>query len=239
MNKVVSIIILFIGIVLSACSKKEVPEYSNLLGLDYYSLTIGKFVIYEADSTVYTEIPRDTLVFKFQIREKITDAFTDETGTQAYRLERSVRIFDPLKAYNQLPWRLRDVAVIRANDKRIELQDNNIRFTRLIFPIQENASWNCNSTNTLSEQFCRYENIELPQVFNQVSIEKTLVVKQLEDVNLIEGELASEQYGKVIGLLSKEHIHVKGNKVEAGKTVFQRIESGFIYKQTFLSHGVE
>ena len=65
------------------------------------------------------------------------------------------------------------------------------------------------------------------------------MVNQLDDINLIEARRANEMYGKGIGLIVKESIAIKGNKVETGKTVFQRIESGYIYKQTLLSHGVE
>ncbi len=239
MNKILIIAVSVYCLFFSACIKKEVPDYAALLGRDYYPLTVGKYIIYEVDSTVYTEIPRDTLVYSYQLKEKITEVFTDETGNAAHRLERFVRLFHPSQAYNKLPWRLRDVWVIRGNNQRIEVQENNIRFTRLSFPIEESASWNCNATNTLSAQFCRYEELEKPLVLNQVSHEKTLNVNQLDDINLIEARRANEMYGKGIGLIFKESIAIKGNKIEAGKTVFQRIESGYIYKQTLLSHGVE
>jgi hypothetical protein len=224
---------------LLACSKKKVPDADTVLGLDYYPTTIGKYIVYQVDSTVYTDLPRDTLVYSFQLREKITEQFEESNGSSAYRLERSVRYADATKSYEKQPWRLHDVWLIRAGNKNIEVQENNLRFIRLIFPVQLNASWDCNKTNTLTEQFCRYAVINEPIVINQLNLENTLTVNQLNNINLIEAQTATEMYAKGVGLISKDYARIEGKKVEAGKTVFERIEKGLIYKQRLLSHGVE
>jgi hypothetical protein len=222
-----------------ACSKKEVPNYSGLLGLDYYPLEAGKYIIYQVDSTVFTEIPKDTINYAYQVKEKIADSYIDEKGMNAIRLERYVKWFNPNVSYDQLAWKIKDVWVIRASDKQIEVQESNVRFVKLIFPIQEKATWNGNAANTLGQQAYIYDSIENPEVINQLYLDKVLKVKQLDNVNLIEGHLASEKFAKGIGLVAKFQAHVKGNTVQAGKTVFERIESGLIYKQVIVEHGIE
>lgn len=233
-------IVLILGVIgLFSCSKKEVPDPVSTLGLDYYPLQIGKYVIYQVDSTVYTDLPKDTVIYNYQLKEKISAQFEDPQGGVTYRLERFVRFSNASNNYEGQAWRKFDVWAIRPSNRLIELQENNLRFVRLIFPIQLNGSWDCNKTNTLAEQFCRYEAINETIKVNQLNLENTITVAQLNSVNLIEAHTASEKYGKGIGLVSKEYAHVQGKKVEAGKTVFERIENGLIYKQTILSHGVE
>jgi len=224
---------------LLACSKKKVPNAETILGLEYFPTTIGKYVVYQVDSTVYTDLPKDTLVYRYQLREKITEKFEESNGNSAYRLERSVRYPDAANKYEKQPWRLHDVWLIRAGNKNIEIQENNIRFIRLILPVQLNASWDCNKTNTLTEQFCHYEVINEPLAMNQLNLENTLTVNQLNNINLIEAQTASEMYAKGVGLIAKDYARIEGKKVEAGKTVFERIEKGLIYKQRLLLHGVE
>jgi hypothetical protein len=216
-----------------------VPDYSTLLGKNYYPIDAGRFIVYQVDSTVFTEIPRDTIHFQYQIKERIADSFTDDQGQAAIRLERFIKRFDPTKTFDAQPWTIKDVYVIRADDRRVERQEDNIRFVKLIFPIQVNAAWNGNVANTLGEQIYVYDTIEMPEVINQIQLDKVLKVRQLESVNLIEAEIATEKYAKDLGLVYKEHSHVKGNAVVAGKTVFERIESGYIYKQKIVSHGSE
>lgn len=227
---------LLLCLVVVACSKKELPDDRSLLGLDYYPLTIGKYVIYNVDSTVYVEIPKDTIQFVYQLREKIIESFQETNGSTAYRLERAVRY--PI-AGGYTAWHPVENWLIRANQQQIEVQEGSVRFTRLRFPVELNATWNGNAANTKSPQNFYYEYINRTEAINTLNLDNVLKVNEIDNVNLIEAEQSLKKYAKTIGLVNKYYSNIKGNNIVPGKTVFERIESGIIYKQELVEHGIE
>jgi hypothetical protein len=222
-----------------ACSKKKVPNNEGLLGLDYYPVTSGKYVIYDVDSIVYTELPKDTFTYKYRIKEKLADSFTDNLGQPAIRLERYIKKFDAAKPYDSIPWTMKEVWMVNANLKSVQVVENNVRFTKLLFPIEEKASWNGNANNTLGEWNYIYDYIDKKEVINNTTLEKVLLVKQKEYRTLISYQNYKEKYAKGIGLVSREITDLLSNTIIAGTPVENRIESGVIYKQLLVTYGNE
>ena len=226
-------------LLLSACSKKEIPADESILGLDYYPLNKGRFVVYEVDSIIYTELPKDTITYKYQIKEKIGETFTANDGKTAYRYERYIKKFDPNKSYDQQTWQVKEVWMLNADDKKIEMQESNRRFTKLIFPVEEKKAWDGNAGNGLGEQTYYYDYIDIAESMKQLSFKNSLKVIQLDQTTLISDDRCHEKYAKDVGLIYREIIHVLSNNVIPGKAVVDRIESGLIYKQTIVSYGFE
>ena len=75
--KVLHSILLITLLFCLSCAKKEAKDGEKLLGLDYYPTTKGKYVIYDVDSTVFTDLPRDTIHYSYRIKERIADSFTN------------------------------------------------------------------------------------------------------------------------------------------------------------------
>src|SRR5690606_24821133 len=169
---------------------------------------------------VYTEIPRDTLEYKYRIKEKIADNYVDNTGRNSIRLERYIKKFNASKPYDSTAWTMKEVYMINASEKNIQIQEKNVRFVKLIFPVEENASWDGNSANTLGEEIYTYENIE----------KNTLKVNQKEFRTLISYENKFEKYAKGIGLIEKQNTYLLSNNIIPNVPVENRIEKGFIYK---------
>ncbi|MDI1353345.1 MAG: hypothetical protein PSX36_00410 [bacterium] len=232
-------IISLLSLIVFSCVKKEVPQTEGLLGLEYYPLTQGKFVIYDIDSTVYTELPKDTFTYKYLIKEKIADSYTDNEGNTAYRMERFIKKFNPAISYENMPWTIKEVWMLTATNKHIQMLENNMRYTKLIFPIQEKASWNGNSANTLPERVYSYDYVDRTEVINNNKFSNVLRVKQLYYSTLISLQDYSEKYGKDLGLISREITDLLSNTIDPSKDVKDRIESGIIYKQTVLTYGYE
>jgi hypothetical protein len=222
-----------------SCVKEELPETDDLLGLGYFPLTQGKFVIYEVDSTVFTELPKDTISYKYRIKEKIADSFIDNEGNTAYRIERYIKKYDPNQEYDQMSWTIKEVWMLNANNKHIQVSESNLRYTKLIFPIQEKASWNGNAANSLPERNYSYDYIDRAEVINANSLDRVLRVKQLDYSTLISYQNYSEKYAYGVGLVSKELVDVVSNTIVPSVAVLNRIESGIKYKQTVLSYGYE
>lgn len=224
---------------LFSCSKKKVPEDSSLLGLDYYPTELGKFVIYDVDSTVYADLPKDTLVYKYRIKEKFVESFTDNLGQPAIRIERSIKRFNPLKSYDSIPWTIKETWMMNATKSSVQVVESNLRFTKLIFPIQEKVSWNANAHNTLGTQEYTYDYIDRQETIGTRNLSNVLLVKQKDYKTLISYEYYTEKYAKGVGLVSREIKDLLSNSIIANIPVESRIESGIIYKQTLVTYGHE
>jgi hypothetical protein len=221
-----------------ACTKKTVPP-NEPKGLAYYPLTKGKYVVYDIDSTVYTEIPRDTIYSRYRIKEKIADSFTDNQGQPAIRLERYIRNYDPSKPYDSIPWRMKEVWMVNADNYKVQVVEGNVRYTKLVFPVIEKASWNGNAANTIGVWTYYYDYIDRPEKINGVDLEKVLQVVQRNDNSAISTRRYSEKYAEGVGLVQREITELFSNAVVPNTPVEARIEKGISYKQILVTHGVE
>lgn len=232
-------ILLSSSILFFSCAKKKIPDSSALLGLDYYPTTYGKFVIYNVDSTIYNSLAQTTITTSYLIKEKIADNFTDNEGQQAIRLERFIKKYNPTKPYDSIPWTIKEVWLINATNKSIQVVEGNVRYTKLIFPVQLNANWNGNAKNTIGEWLYSYNYIEKSETIGGKQLDKVLLVKQKEYRTVISYQNYNEKYAKGIGLVYREITDIYSNNVIANVPVEGRIEDGLIYKQTLVTYGYE
>lgn len=222
-----------------SCAKKKIPQDDSLLGLDYYPTTIGRYAIYDVDSTIYNSLTQDTTVTKYRIKEKITDLFTDNEGQDALRLERFIKKYDPNKSYDSIAWTIKEVWMVNANKKSIQVVEGNVRYTKLVFPVQQGANWNGNAKNTIGEWLYTYEYIDKAENIGSKQLDKVLNVKQKNYRTLISYQNYTEKYAKGIGLVYREITDILSNNVIANVPVEGRIEDGLIYKQTLVTYGNE
>ncbi len=233
------ILALFLCIGFFSC-KEDVPEPATIKGLEYFPLTIGRFVVYEADSTVYTEVPRDTLYFKYQIKEKIVEEFVDNQGIKSYRLERYIKPYNAQVPYDSMDWKIKEAWLVKASTARIQVQENNNLYTKLIFPTLENASWDGNAYNSLGKLTYSYEYLDRAENINGVALNRVLKVKHKTDTtNLIINQLEYEQFAADIGLVFKQYTNIESNTILLNVPVKNRIEKGVIYSLKLLNYGTE
>lgn len=221
------------------CTRKEITKNVSLLGLEYYPTTLRKFVVYDVDSIVYTQLPKDTVVYTYRIKEVLADTFMDNTGKKAIRLERYIKKKDALLPYDSLAWTIKEVWMVNATDKHIQVTESNIRYTKLLFPVEEKAFWNGNANNNLGELNYSYDYIEKKETINTIALNNVLLVKQKDYRTLISYEYYTEKYAKGVGLVQKEIKNLLSNTIIPNKPVEDRIESGLIYKQTLVTYGYE
>jgi hypothetical protein len=225
-------------IVLSlSCAKKKIPEPEKLLGLDYYPTNIGKFVEYEVDSTVYTDLPVTLKTYNYRIKEIITEQFTDNEGKPALKLERYIKFKSTTKPYDSIPYVIKEVWMLNATNKSIQVNERDLRFTKLIFPIELNAAWNGNALNNLGEQLYTYNYVDKTETINNINLEKTLLVTEQDQKNLIELHYSAEKYAKNIGLVERTIKHIYSNNVILNVPIENRIETGIIYNQKIIAYG--
>jgi len=82
--------------------------------------------------------------------------------------------------------------------------EENQRFVRLIFPVNEGKSWNGNAYNTSEPWNYNYTNVDEPYSLDLLSFSKTLTVNQRNNINLVDQEIAYEVYAYGVGMVYKQ-----------------------------------
>ena len=224
--------------------KKEIESPPDV-GYDYAPVNIGKYVVYDVDSTVYDDFALDTTYTKYRIKEKLEEIYVDNQGRQAIKLVRYIKMYDSLISYDNIAWTVKDVWNYTKTNTSLELVEEDVRFTKLSFPIKIDATWNGNALNTIGEWNYTYDYINQSETINGVHFENVLLVVQKNDKNnAIHREYFIEKYAKDVGLVYREIKDLyAAPKVDLITglllPVEQRIEKGVIYKLTYITHGIE
>jgi hypothetical protein len=106
-----------------------VPSYN-----DYYPLTLGSYRTYVVQDSTWTAGKVTTN--QYQLRERVSEQFTDATGQPAYRLVRSRR------ADASAAWADDSLLVVQPLPRALLLTRNNVRTVELIYPPQTGKQWN-------------------------------------------------------------------------------------------------
>jgi hypothetical protein len=223
----------------ASCTKKRLAPEDISLGLEYYPTTLGKYVIYDVDSCIYVQIPKDTFVYRYRIKEKLGEQFTDNLGQPTIKIERFIKKYNPSVPYDSMPWTPKEVWMVNATNRSIQVSERDLRYTKLIFPVQQYAKWNGNAFNSMGEWMYSYESIDKPEQINQLQLQDVLHVKQRDFYTQIAYLKHFEKYAKGIGLVYREIIDVYSNAVVSGVLTQDRIEYGLVYRQSIVSYGYE
>lgn len=221
--------------------KKRTAEEAPDLGYEYAPTALGKYVVYDVDSTVYDDFKKDTTYYKYRIKEKLTEAFTDNQGRAAIKFIRYIKHYNSTVSYDNMSWMIKDVWNYTKTNTSLEVVEENVRYTKLMFPVKTDATWNGNANNTLTEWNYKYIITDAQQTINSHTFDNVLVVEQKDDKNrnVIKRQYYIEKYAKGIGLVYKEIKDLYSNTVVVNKTVENRIEKGITYTQTYVTHGFE
>jgi hypothetical protein len=214
----------FCALVLFFSCKKDKEIIQQDLGYSYFPVKPGSWIIYDVDSIFHDEFKGTIDTFHFQVKEVIESVFLDNSERETQRIERYKRSND------SLPWVIKNVWTSNRTSSTAERVEDNQRFVKLNFPPDLNKSWNGNAFNTLPEMAYSYKLLDSQQIIGGTKFDSTLIVVQVDDINLIQEEYAAEYYAKNVGMIYKKIISVK-KKIGAG------IISGLEYKMTIRSFG--
>jgi len=222
------------------CKKKADPPNWVVPGYGYYPASIGNYVIYEVDSIVYDEFTSDTTHYKYRIKEKLEEEFTDPENKTAIKIARYIKKFDASKSYDSIPWSIKDIWQANVNKTNVEVVEENVRFTKLIFPVKEGSTWDGNAKNSIGQWDYTYSYIDNNETINSVPLQKTLMVTQKNFRTLISFQYYVEKYAEGVGLAYREIIDIK-HPVTSTLTPVGNIpqKTGLIYKSQIISYGHE
>jgi len=189
--------IVVISLVFFACTKENNAPSHNF-HYEYFPLKLKKVLIYTVDSTVYNNFNNSITTHTFELKDSVASAFLNLTGDSIFRVERYKK--EPTASV----WTYQKT-ITRNRSARIAQETiENQTFNRLIFPPEIYKDWNGNSKNTIGEQFYYISDFPFTAIINNHTFDSTIVVQQIDEVNLIREDIASEIYAKNIGLIQKD-----------------------------------
>ncbi|MFH0865839.1 MAG: hypothetical protein V1904_06570 [Bacteroidota bacterium] len=209
------LITIFFAFIISC--KKETEDPVDV-GYDYFPVNIGHWVTYEVDSVVLDNFypvghPLHMRTYHYDIKEEIESEFYDNEGRLTQRLVRYQ------KSGDTSDWFLKDVWVMNRTTRTAEKVEENYRYIKLAFAIEDGCLWNGNAFNSLDEQDYEYDDVFKPATVNGITFDSTVTVKQKIDSNVIEAFNQYEIFAKKVGLVYKRYreLHVFFSDTSAHK----------------------
>lgn len=129
----------------TSCKKADDMPPQPKVEDEYFPLEIGKWVIYNVDSTVWDDTFCVKKFYHHQMMHFVADTFTDDKGRMSYRIETRIR-FKP-----EDPWQYHDVIYATNTGVNLEVAYDQLRFIKLIFPIKEGDVWKGNNLITTED----------------------------------------------------------------------------------------
>ena len=236
------------GSILWLASCETTPDdYQTDLGYEYFPLEVGKFIVYEVDSTIY-DPTGDSMVFssKTLVKEEVVDTLSDNNGETLFKIERYQRSADTL------PWLVTKVFTASIQDDKAVQTEDNLRFIKIVFPAKKNATWDGNvhfnsslivtvageSLEMFKDWVYKIESTDEQETIGDLTFGEVLTVQEADNENLIELRRSKVKYSKGIGLIYRELWILDTQCIEQcdGQTWEEKAEKGFILKQQIIAH---
>ena len=220
-----TLILSMISLGLSSCTEEIQPIPEE--GRDYFPTQIGSWVEYECDS-IWQDAPvdvRDT--FRFYRRDVIESYIINTRDTLIQRLER----YKKIELANA--WNLKDVWFQSKSEKTAERVEENVRFVKMKFPMQEGLRWDGNLYNVEDQWNYKVTKLHQPYEINGMTFDSTVTIEQIDSLNLVQRLYGIEVWAKHVGLVYKKYINYK---------IFPGGQDSVIgteYTYRAIAHGVE
>lgn len=204
MKKQNNFIILFL-IIISSC--KPINYVNEDYHSKYFPIGLNQEKEFLVTNINHSSFGKDTVTY--YLKEVISEKFLNLEGDSAYRIERFWKT-DSANNYE-----IKDIWVANKSLNFAQLVEENIRFTKLIFPFDVDVVWDGNAFNNQQSQEYRIESINIPYNVNGLSFDSSITVIQNYKSNLLEYENSKEIYVIGVGLVYKEEIEVLINSADS------------------------
>lgn len=256
MTKTLLVSSLFALCLISACKEETAPPRDIEADLAYFPLVLNQPKFFSLDSIVLFNTIRgieyDTA--QLEVRETLVERFEAADGTETFRGERWDR---------RLPdgqWRFSQTYTMSRNELRTTRTEDNLSFTKLVFPLTVGKRWDGHAAFDDSRSFViGGEFIEVYQGWDYryvstdnaiavgstaINTEGAVLIEQDFTDNLISQSIAYEIYAPGIGLVERFidsrrtqcRICCNATNTELCSSLpwDEKAEKGFILRETFL-----
>jgi hypothetical protein len=219
--------LIFICTLILVCFSCKKNEEAVELGYKYFPTTEGLYQVYDVMEIFHDHpsLVHDTT--KYQLKTKIGELYTDLEGEEAHVFYRYKR------DSSHQEWNLTDVWSMKRDNFRGEIVDENHRVIKLVFPTNDESSWNINAQNDLDPLIGTIENAHKENTANDFSYEASVTVRYAFSNNLIDDIDSYEVYAENIGLV---HLHNKNLSKVFGTA---QVNKGEETHYDLVQHGVE
>ncbi len=180
---------------LFSCENEEIKAEDVDLGYQYYPLTMGDSRTYHVRQIDYLLTGRDTL--EYFVREVVEDTTHDFD-------EISYHMYRYYSEDTTLGWSLDSIWQTKKLPGQLIRTRNNIRYIRLIFPVEEDKIWDGNALNTANNDDYEYTDIGSSYTIDNQNYDNTVTVQQGDNLQtLIDTDFRNEVYAAHVGLIYK------------------------------------
>lgn len=216
----------------ASCEKSEYKAEEVFVGNNYFPLKIENSITYKVTEIVIDQPSDfyDTSVY--YIKEVVAEFFIDKQNDTAYRIER-------FKA-NSLSgdFNIHNVWSAKILDDNAQKKEENVRYVKIRFPVDEDLSWDGNLYNNKSNLNYTITSLNNPQNINSFAFDSTLTVMHKNSISLINKDLAYEVYAYNIGLVYKQDISLNSQEVIPDVPIENRITTGTIFIQEIVDYNI-
>ncbi len=208
--------------------EKETEEFTTEPIADYLPLTVGKYIIYRLDSTVFTNFGKTEETHRYQVKHEVNAQITDNLGRPSYRIFRYLR-----DSAGTQPWVNNGTYFITPLTDQVEVTEDNLRYIKLHLPLKVKTDWKGNkylSDDPYGSLYTLYNDDDMNQwdytidefdattSIGSQTVNDVFTVFQIDDHSNIPvtdqsssgwKTFASEKYAKNIGLVSRDFVLVE------------------------------
>lgn len=205
--------------------KKETEEFKTDAIADYLPLSVGKYITYRLDSSVFVNFGTTMEVHRYQVKHVVDAQVTDNLGRPSYRIIRYLT--DSLATQ---PWVENGTYFITPLADQAEVIEDNQRYIKLHLPFKIDTDWKGNkylsddpfaslwtfeNDNDMNQWDYNLESFQETMTIGNKTVNDVYTVFQIDDAfnapvtdASIVGlrTLAFERYAKNIGLVTRDFI---------------------------------
>ncbi len=203
-----------------SCKKDYIANYPN--AVDYYPLQAGKVWFYKLDSTTIPAFGTELIVHSYHLKDSVGISFLDNDQRTSWPIYRFIT--DTLE---QNAWQYISTYYVTPTNNDVEVvDDNNLRFIKLVSPVSEGKIWKGNSyidTRSATSPFQYlddwdyvYDSLNIPYTTLAGTFDSSVVVHQRDETSP-EGDFdpqfyqqrnfSVEVYAHDKGLIYKNFLH--------------------------------
>ncbi|MBN2747581.1 MAG: hypothetical protein JXR34_12715 [Bacteroidales bacterium] len=203
----------------SGCKKEESLQITNNYD-QYFPINSEQSIVYKVDSITWNDFfsPVKIDTFQYFIKFQIGEKFTDEEGRESYYYRKFYRT-------DTTSWVFKKNFAITKTAARVELLEENIRFIKMVFPINNSIQWDMNAMNILSATSSYYSEFDEPMSLNNYNFDSTLTIIHQDLETLIGKDYHKEVYSKHTGLIFQEVVDIEKNTNGSWKKGYKYIYS--------------
>jgi hypothetical protein len=217
-------------IIIASCDSEEYKRPD--IGLDYFPLQTGFYQIYDVETIEYTR-GSSPVTGTFEMLVQVVDSFPSTANEITYVIHRSAR------SIPDADWTVLDTWSARKNDREVVVNEGNVPYLKLIFPVQKGSKWNPNKYNTGGIDEIEITAHKVPfQLEGGTTFDNTLTVLHDNEDHILYLDKRQEVYAEGSGLIYKETVQL--HYCEEDNCRGQEIvDNGFEYRQWLKMYGVD